>query len=197
MKRLTVLFLTMLLLSINAFSSDKLIDYIGVKGPLQFNDTNFYLSWTNTQSGYFFFQEYIPKNETLDKYNQMMLIQVTVKDYPLENFLAQFLNMLDKRKETDKVCNYNIISSPDKSEYIVDFLMSEGDSKTIHTAEFNVYKYSKITLGTNKSAIILYGYSSRVYGDEITPFLQALKNERTAPINEMISAKIPSVKISH
>lgn len=195
MKKITVLILTMVLMSINAFCSDKPIDYIGVKGPLQFNDTNFYLAWSNTQSDYFFFQEYIPKNETLEKYNQMMLIQVTVKDYPLENFLAQFLKRLDKRKESDKVCNYNIISSPDKSEYIIDFLISEGDSETIHAAEFNVYKYSTITLSPDKSAIILYGYSSRAYGDNITPFLQALKNERTARINEMISVKLPPVKI--
>lgn len=61
--------------------------------------------------------------------------------------------------------------------------------------EFNVYRYSQVDLGNNKKAILIYFYSKRSYGNEITEFLKKLSLERIKYLNEMISAKMPSVKI--
>ena len=63
--------------------------------------------------------------------------------------------------------------------------------------EFNVYRYKQIEISKKKKAIIVYAYSKRSYGDEITNFFKTLKADRTNPLNQMISADIPTVTIEN
>ncbi|NMH28310.1 hypothetical protein [Flavobacterium silvaticum] len=44
-------------------------------------------------------------------------------------------------------------------------------------------------------ALVLYSYSKRSYGNDVTPFLEKLKDSRNGLLNEMITAKVPEVKL--
>lgn len=61
--------------------------------------------------------------------------------------------------------------------------------------EFNIYRYAQIELSNNKKAILLYAYTKRSYGENITSFLKGLKYGRETLINKMISDSLPSIRV--
>ena len=71
---------------------------------------------------------------------------------------------------------------------------SKDDKMTI--AEFNVYRYKQIEIAKKKKAIVVYTYSKRSYGDDITTFFKTLKDDRINYLNQMILADIPPVTIT-
>ncbi|PQA59086.1 hypothetical protein [Siphonobacter curvatus] len=89
-----------------------------------------------------------------------------------------------------------VSESPDGKEFIVDFILSESQGNELSTVEFNVYRYQRVEIHPNQPGVQVCAYSKRAYDNEITAFLNRLKNDRVAFINEMISLKIPTVKLS-
>ena len=174
---------------------DNTVDRLGVKGPLEFNKTEFKLVWTDNPNDNYYIQEYLPDGEDLETFNQMLTIHLFDTDMKIKNAVGQKVKELKKRKKTDAICNYQVIESPDGKEFIVDFILgeSEGDAMTI--VEFNVYRYKQIKISKKKNAIIVYTYSKRSYGDDITTFFETLGNDRTRYLNEMTSSEIPSITI--
>lgn len=167
--------------------TDQPIDRLGITGPLLFGKTNFELAWSDKPKDNYYVQEYLPKNESLEKFNQMLAIHLFVMDNELKSAVQQKMKWLEERKKTDPVCNYNLIESPDGKEFILDFIVGQNESNKMTIAEFNVYKYSKITL-QGKNAIVVYSFSKRSYGDAITSFLKDLSTDRNMYLNQMISA---------
>jgi hypothetical protein len=192
MKSLLIIFTSILLFS---FTGDTVTDYLSIKGPLKYNQTNFDLKWSDRPNDKYYIQEYLPKGESLNDFNQMITIHLFDTNIKLKEAVNQKAKELDKRKETDAVCNYQIIDSPDGKEFIVDFLISESKDDKMTIAEFNVYHYRQIELDKKHKAIAVYAYSKRSYGDDITGFLKTLKNERNIHLNEMISLKKPLIKL--
>jgi hypothetical protein len=173
------------------------VDRIGVKGPLTFNQTSFNLAWTEKPGETYYIQEYLPKDETVNHFNQMMSIFLLVGDTKLKNAVQQKINELDSRKKTDATCNYMVTNNPDKTEYMVDFVLGESKNDKMEVEEFNIYRYKQIDLGENKKAILVYAYSKRVYGEDITPFFKNLKNDRINLLNTMIGSEMPIVTIAN
>ena len=99
------------------------------------------------------------------------------------------------RKKTDAVCNYQVTESPDGKEFMVDFLLGESKDNKMTIVEFNVYHYKQIEISKKKKAIVVYAYSKRSYGEDITTFFNTLKEDRVNYLNQMISADIPTVTI--
>ena len=167
------------LTSFTKFNTEPL-DRIGVTGPLTFNKTAFNLAWTSKPTDTYYIQEYLPKNETAEHFNQMLSIFLLAADIKPSDAVQQKINELNDRK------------SPDKKEYMVDFVL--GDSKT-DVEEFNIYRYKQIDLGNKGKALLVYAYSKRAYGNAITPFLKNLKSDRTNLLNVMSTSEIPTIKI--
>ncbi|WP_242927304.1 hypothetical protein [Pontibacter vulgaris] len=190
----------LLILSIFLFSftfvSDNTIERLSVKGPLKFNKSKFELVWTDKPNDIYYIQEYLPKGENLESFNQMLTIHLFATDLEAEQAVAQKVKELAKRKQTDELCNYQVNESPDGKEFIVDFILSDKKNDKIAIVEFNVYRYKQIETGADKKAILVYAYSSRSYGDNIIPFLKNLKTDRTHYLKEMIAADLPSIKIN-
>jgi hypothetical protein len=103
---------------------------------------------------------------------------------------------LEARKQSDAICNYQVIMSPDNKEIILDFLLSQNMEGSQGIAEFNVYRYKQVALGAGKTGVLLYAYSKRSYGSGIDSFLKTLKPVRTDAIAAMAAAKMPAVKIT-
>lgn len=172
------------------------IDRLGVKGPLEFNKTNFNLAWTDHPNDNYYIQEYLPIGEKTDRFNQMLTIHLFDTDINVEEAVKQKVKELNARKITDPICNFHITESPDGKEIIVDFLLGESKDDKMTIVEFNVYHYKRIEVAKNKKALVVYAYSKRSYGDDITNFLKALKDDRMNYLNQMISIGTPALSIS-
>lgn len=171
------------------------IDRLGVKGPLEFNKTNFNLAWTDHPNNNYYIQEYLPIGEKTDHFNQMLTIHLFDTDINVEEAVAQKVKELNIRKEKDAICNFQITESPDGKEFIVDFLLGESKENKMTIVEFNVYHYKQIEISKNKKALVVYAYSKRSYGDDITNFFKTLKDDRKICLNQMISSDIPTLSI--
>lgn len=176
---------------------DNPVDKIGVKGPLEFNNTSYELVYTDKPNDKYYIQEYLPDGEKLESFNQMLTIHLFVTDIKSEKAVEQKVKELTERKKTDPVCNFQVTESPDGKEFIVDFLLGESKDDIMTIVEFNIYRYKQIEISKKKNAIIVYAYSQRSYGDNITTFLNTLKDDRTNYLNQMIVTDIPTVKIEN
>ena len=171
------------------------IDRIGVKGPLIFNKSSFNLNWTDNPNETYYIQEYLPKGEKTERFNQMITIHLFNKGVLIKNAVQQKANELETRKTTDPICNYQVTESPNGKEYMVDFILGENQGNKSAITEFNIYRYKQVDLA-GKKGILVYAYTKRAYGDESTAFLRNLKNERPVLLKTMAGTQIPAVKIS-
>ncbi|MEO5776200.1 MAG: hypothetical protein ABIQ27_04800 [Flavobacterium sp.] len=193
MKKLLYL-AAIVLMSFSTFQNEP-IERIGLKGPIEFNKTEFKLAWSEKPNANYFVQEYLPKNETVEKFNQLITVNVFVMDVSVENAIQQKEAQLTKRKETDKVCNYSLISSPDGKESILDCILSTEKNGELDVVEFIIYRYKQIELENHKKALLVYSYSKRSYGEDITKFFKNLSQERENLLNTMIAKEMPEIKI--
>lgn len=192
MKSLLITFASILLFS---FTGDTVTDYLSVEGPLKFNQTDFELKWSDKPNDNYYIQEYLPQGENLNDFNQMLTIHLFDTDIKLKDAVSQKVKELDRRKETDAVCNYQVTESPDGKEFIVDFLLGESKDNKMTIVEFNIYYYRQIELSKKHKVIAVYAYSKRSYGDDITDFFKTLKDDRNSHLNEMISLKKPAISL--
>ena len=189
-----LLLIETLLMSFTTFNSEP-IERIGVKGPLIFNETSFGLAWTDKPNDTYFIQEYLPKGEKVESFNQMLTLHLFVKDITVKKAVKIKVQELENRKKTDPTCQYAVTESPDGKEVIVDCILGESKGDKMSIMEFNIYRYKQVELSDKKKAILIYAYSKRAYGDDITPFLKNLGKDRSALLNVMIGSEMPNVKL--
>jgi hypothetical protein len=168
---------------------------IGVSGPLKFNKTSYTLAWSDQPSDIYYVQEYLPEGETLEKFNQMMTIHLFNTDIKIKDAVEQKIGELKKRQQNDAVCNYMVSENTSSKETIVDFIVSESKDDKLTILEFNIYRYKQIEISKKEKAILVYSYSKRAYGDDITPFFDTLGEERTKLLKEMMSTTIPTITL--
>lgn len=190
-----LLIMTTVLMSFTTFNNEP-VDRIGVKGPLAFNKTSFNLSWTDKPNDTYFIQEYLPRDEKAENFNQMLTLHLFDKDIEVKNAVKQKIQELDTRKKTDPSCNYQVTESPDGKEFMVDFLLGESKGDKMTIIEFNIYHYKQVAFGDKKKGILVYVYSKRAYGDDITTFLKNLRKDRVDLLDVMIASEIPTVKLA-
>lgn len=188
-----LLILTTVLFSFTCINNP--VDKLGVKGPLIFNKTSFGLAFSDKPNESHYIQEYLPLGEKSEKFNQMLTIHFFKTDIKLKSAVQQKIRELDERKKIDPTCNYMINESPDGKEFMVDFLLGEDKGNEMTIAELNIYRYKRIDIDENKKGVLVYAYSKRAYGDDITEFYKNLKADRTALLNEMISSILPAIQV--
>lgn len=160
-------------------------NYLSSPEAIIMGGTNYYLSWSSNPSEGYYKQEYLPKGQNAEKFTDLLLVEAVKGELTIKQAADAQIQMLKERKAKDPVVNYSIIENKDKTEIILDFLMSEGD-----IVEWNAYRY-KIVDG---KAVLLFGMSKRSYGDS-TKFLTALKTDRATYIKQLATAEIPKVKV--
>ncbi|NMH28309.1 hypothetical protein [Flavobacterium silvaticum] len=117
-----------------ATSSDP-VERLGIKGPLQFNKTEFSLAWSQKPNEKMYVQEYLPKGETVDRFDQMLTLYVLHAGFSVEQAVAQKAEELTERKKTDEICHFSVIKSPDGKEQILDCLLSDNSSGKVDVVE--------------------------------------------------------------
>lgn len=178
-----------------AFVPAEVTERLNVSGPLELNNTTFNLAWSDHPRDNYYIQEYLPEGETVDDFNQMLTLHLFVGETTVEQGIGQKMRELDERKETDPVCNYAIMNNPDKTEYMIDFLLGESEGGATTVVEFNVYRYKRVQVAKKKEGLLVYAYSKRAYMEDVTEFMQGLKEARTTYLNQVIEADMPEIKI--
>lgn len=189
------LYLIVIILTSVSFAQTNPIDRIGLNGPIEFNKTSYLLAWSQQPNANYFVQEYLPKGENVDHFNQLITVNVYITDISVADAVQQRTEVLTKRKETDKVCNFSVINNPDGGESIIDCLLSSGSTDKLEVVEFIIYKFKQIELDNHKKVLLIYSYSKRGYGDAIMPFLTNLGKFRRDLLNVMISKEMPVIKV--
>ena len=192
--KITLLFISSLLM-LSALKTDETVERLNVKGPLEFNNTKFHLKWSDIPRDGYYIQEYLPKKENLEDFNQMITIHLFDMGVSIDEALRQKIKELEKRKENDPICNYQMIESPDGNEFIIDFLLGENENEEMKLVEFNIYRYKKVKVENGKEAVLVYAYTKRSYDEDIKDFFSTLKSKRQRHLEEMTSIKIPKIKL--
>ena len=192
--KITLLFITSLFM-LSAVKTDDTVERLNVKGPLEFNNTKFHLKWSDVPRDGYYIQEYLPKKENLEDFSQMITIHLFDMGVSIDDALGQKIKELEKRKENDPICNYQMIESPDGDEFIIDFLLGESENDEMKLVEFNIYRYKEVKVEKGKEAVLIYAYTKRSYSEDIKGFFSTLKSERQSHLEEMTSIELPKIKL--
>jgi hypothetical protein len=163
------------------------VDYLNVE-KVKFDGKNFSLAWSSHPNDVYYLQEYLPKGENFDNFVEMFSVCIHLYDnISAAAAVEAKIKELEKRSETDKCCHYKVYNKDD--EYILDFLVSEGNGETLSVVESNVHRYKVIEID-GKKALQLIFYSHRAYGDDILPYLGKLAEIKKKWIVEMTQMNI-------
>jgi hypothetical protein len=164
-------------------------DSVNTFDAIFFNKEVYTLTWSHFAKGYYK-QEYLRTKDDTSAFNKMITFDVLLTDLATPDLIAKKINEIEARKGKDPVANYQVIENEQTGEYLLDFLISEGD-----LYEWNAYRYK--TINTNKGkAILLFAYSLRSFkGAELkaNDFFAFLKQKRQATIELLASYNLPSI----
>jgi hypothetical protein len=121
----------------------------------------------------------------------MLLVDYLIIDTPAANIVGLKINEIRERKKTDIVANYQVRQNRDKGEFLLDFIMSEGNGQTISTVELNGYRYKNYTDKARHKGILLFGVSQRAYGDDVMSFLRKLSVNRNDMLEKLTQYDFP------
>ncbi|WP_146739550.1 hypothetical protein [Flavobacterium aciduliphilum] len=171
-------------------------DRIGVSGPIHFQNTVFLLAKSYKPDENTYIQQYIPENELLNKFNQMMTVQVVVTNTSIHDAATTKINELIIRKQTDNLCNYTLSPSQDGRQLVLDYVISTENKMGLSQIEFNMYRYVKITLQNKRKVILLYSYTRRGYGTQAESVFRKLAIDHGFLINDMMQTNMPQIFIN-
>lgn len=163
---------------LNAFSQSA-TEYFSVGNPINYCGTEYFLSWSSHPQENYYIQEYLPKGESLDHYNEMFTVSIIFWDRTPKEAVEAKIAELEQRKKTDPVTNYMVAEKD--GEYILEFIVSDTDIKKdkINIAEVDLHHYKQMKIN-GRNASVLSFYSSRAYGDDILPFIASIPTKRNA-----------------
>jgi len=191
MKLLSILFLFFLQSTIsNAQNAKPVKEYLRVPGPISINSKSYQLSWSAHPSATYYKQEYLVKGDKAEKFESMAMVEVVTGAIRPEDALAAKVEELKQMKATNPMVNFESFINKEKGEYMLDFLVSanEADGKLI--VERNVYRYSALK---GQPGLMLFGVSTRSYGDAVDNFLKNLKAKKRVLIDEVSKYSLPAI----
>ncbi|MCC8410954.1 hypothetical protein LJ707_18585 [Mucilaginibacter sp. UR6-1] len=181
-----------ILISSSATNRNAEKDYFGIN-EISFNNISYKLAWSSHPTLQYYKQEYIPEDETVEKFNNMVLIDFIQTHLPLEDAVTAQINILKIRKQTDAVCKYELIKK--NNEYILDFLMSEGNEHNLKLLEWNAYHYKEYTDKTGNKGILMFGYSHRAYDADAEQFMNYFSQYRNKFMTTFSSYPMPEIQL--
>ncbi len=167
-------------------------DLLSIPNPVEYDGTEFFLVRAKQRSNTLFQQQYIPKDEQLENFNQIIDFSFFNKEIEMELAVRKKVESVQSRKD-DKFAKVNVTESPDGTEYIVDFYISEAPEKGDSFVEYDIYRFKKFDNGTQKSFLML-NYAKRIYGD-LKSAAKLLAKQRDQLMTGMIEYKIPEIKV--
>lgn len=169
-------------------------DYLNIPGPIDLNETEYLLDWSKKQSGTLYLQQYLPRDEKIENFNQMLNFSYFDKDIDLEEAVRQKVESFQKRSKEDRYASAQVTESPDGNEFIVDGYLTYKTKAGQDYAEYGIYRFKKYTEADKKSFLI-FSYIKRIYGDQKYG-VKALQKERNDLMSTLIAYTIPPIKLA-
>lgn len=173
-------------------SSQSVKDYLNTPGPLDLNETEFQLDWSKQQSSTLYLQQYLPRDETIENFSQMINISYFDKDINIEDAVRQKVDSFQKRD--DKYAKVQVTESPDGTEFIVDGILTENPTNKSEYAEYGIFKFKK-TVVDGKASFLIISYIKRNYGD-LKSGVKSLQKERNQLMDSVINFVLPPITFS-
>ena len=162
--------------------------------PIEYDGTEFYITQSKQRSKTLFQEQYIPKDENLRDFTQLLDFSFFNKEIEIELAVRQKVESVQQREKKDKFAKVNVTESPDGKEFIVDYFISEAPENGDSYIEYNIYRFKNMENGGQKSFLIM-SYAKRMYGD-LKSATKALAKQRDHLMTTMIEYKIPKIKIA-
>ena len=162
--------------------------------PIEYDGTEFYIIQSKQRSKTLFQEQYIPKDENLRDFNQLLDFSFFNKEIETELAVRQKVESVQQREKKDKFAKVNVTESPDGKEFIVDYFISETPENGDPFIEYNIYRFKNMENGSQKSFLIM-SYAKRMYGD-LKSSAKALAKQRDHLMATMIEYKIPEIKVA-
>ena len=168
-------------------------DRLGVPGPLSFMGQDYNLVWTSKPSEDYVKQAYIPAEQKVETFTDMILVEAMAGSLtPMQAAAAQ-IQSIEGRKPDDPVVNFEVIENKARGEVILDFVVSDLKADPI-VVEWNAYRYRPLSKG---DGVALFAVSRRGYGEEgARAFLGRLGTMRSQTLKEFAPYSAPAVSIA-
>lgn len=166
-------------------------DSLQVPGPIHFQGQDYNLVWTSQPAPNYVKQEYVPDDQEVKNFRNLILVELVVGDVTPAQAAAYQIETINARKANDPIVNHHVIQNENTGEVLLDFLISDlrADPPIV---EWNAYRYAPYASG---QGTVLFGISRRGYGTDGTrEFMTKLSSIRSEAIDALATAFMPSVE---
>ena len=193
---ISILFVIILLFaSFKLATRDEVVNYFGLPETIVFNKHTYKLSWSSHPTDSYYKEEYLLKGDKADTFNDMILIDFVQGNFTVKDAVLVQEAKIKERKKTDKICNYQLLSKADNSEFMLDFLMGEQSDNTVNLLEWSAYHYTAYTDKAGHKGVLLFGICHRAYGDETGGFLRSLLDYRHTQMKALNAYTVPEIQV--
>jgi hypothetical protein len=188
-KLIVTTFLLFLSIVVN---SQNVENYLETEKTIKFDNQNYDLVWSSHPNETYYKQEYLTKEQTLEKFKSMVTIDFLKGEFKVKDLVNQKIQELEKAKKSNPIVNFTVLEKD--GETIIDFLMSVSstDGKKLLIVERNIYRYTNIETDYTKG-LLLFSVSKRAYENEIGEFFKNLKKDKNSLIMKVGNFEIPKV----
>ena len=188
-KLIVTTFLLFLSIVVN---SQNVENYLETEKTIKFDNQNYDLVWSSHPNETYYKQEYLTKEQTLEKFKSMVTIDFLKGEFKVKDLVNQKIQELEKAKKSNPIVNFTVLEKD--GETIIDFLMSVSstDGKKLLIVERNIYRYTNIETDNTKG-LLLFSVSKRAYENEIGEFFENLKKDKNSLIMKVGNFEIPKV----
>ena len=181
-----------LLFSSIVVNSQNVENYLETEKTIKFDNQNYDLVWSSHANETYYKQEYLTKEQTLEKFKSMVTIDFLKGEFKVKDLVNQKIQELEKAKKSNPIVNFTVLEKD--GETIIDFLMSVSskNGKKLLIVERNIYRYTNIETGNTKG-LLLFSVSKRAYENEIGEFFENLKKDKNSLIMKVGNFEIPKV----
>lgn len=175
-----------------AAETGKVVNYLNAVESIDFDGAKYNLAWSHPpQQGVYYIQEYMPDGQIIDQYEDIFILDL-YKDAnsTVEGEVKEKTDWMKKRKASDPLSVYKVSQSPDNNEYIVDLIVSDGN-----TVEWNVIRYTEYKENGKRAGVRTFTMSKRGYeGMEV--FVNKMMKRKPALMKEFYKLSFPEIKPS-
>jgi len=185
------------LFSVNTIYSQvnsNVVNLLGTPNKITIGNIPFFLAWSSHPSAIYYKQEYLPKNENVEKFNQMLFIDVLIGNEQAKYTAEEKIKEINARKSTDAEAQYKMLSNSSKNETVLEFTLSAG-ANTSKIIEWNVYRYINTTDKAGTKILLLFCLSKRTYGKDASKQMANFKANKDGLITSFNNVKIPTIAI--
>ena len=111
-----------LLFSSIVVNSQNVENYLETEKTIKFDNQNYDLVWSSHPNEVYYKQEYLTKEQTLEKFKSMVTIDFLKGEFKVKDLVNQKIQELEKAKKSNPIVNFTVLEKD--GETIIDFLMS-------------------------------------------------------------------------